>query len=104
MILSTNNSHLLSVSIGIETLYFIFLNFVLCFSCSLRKEPRSTDDSITKKKMLQIQHSHMSHVKKTAINIGLAEQKLDGIMSYGSLTFIEVFGYISSLKNQGFEA
>ena len=45
-----------------------------------------------------------SHVKETAINFGLTEQKLDGIMSDGSLTFIAVFGYISSLKNQGFEA
>ena len=73
--------------------------FVLCFSCSLRKELRSTDDSIAKKKMLQIQHSHMSHIKKTvAFYSGLTEQRLDGIMSYGSLTFIEIFGYISSLK------
>ena len=78
--------------------------FVLCFSCSLRKEPRSTDDSIAKKKMLQVQHSHMSYVKKTAINFGLIKQKLDGIMLYSSLTLIKVFGYISSLKNQGFEA
>ena len=76
--------------------------FVLCFSCSLRKELRSTDDSIAKKKMLQIQHSHMSHVKKTnclkKTKSGLTEQRLDGIMSHGSLTFIEIFGYISSLE------
>ena len=76
---------------GWELLYvFFYKMFVLCFSCSLRKDPRSTDDSITKKKIFQIQHSHMSHVKKSAINFGLTEQKLDGIMSYGSLTFIEV--------------
>ena len=76
---------------GWELLYIFFYKmFVLCFSCSQRKDPRSTDDSITKKKIWQIQHSHMSHVKKTAINFGLTEQKLDGIMSYGSLTFIEV--------------